>query len=270
MFTDRDYARALERPFTFENEHIKIGPRYTPERYPHLSISSSPCSPFFSPLRQRCFEPLRRFFNNVASGVSDSFSGSVFTIETLSFDLADLRHQFCDENRCEGDIQSSGIRNIWIMDITNLVEILKRNSTIKRVSLTIGDDEISHILLDPLYRFIRHAQPTQIERIFVNGQQVFYQTSYDNITKQYVIPYQPRIARACRPPPTEVQQIPRMRRPSPSPQRYRSQQDPQDEQLSNLIHSTVWNTSGDDASSSDGYDSTQDDLFDPLDDFNEL
>lgn len=268
MFTDRDYARALERPFTFENEYIKIGPRYTPERYPHLNVSSSP-------LRQRCFEPLRRFFGNIENGVCDSFSRSGFTIETLSLDLEDLRHQFCDENRCEGDVlQSSGIRDIWIMDITNLVEILKKNTTIKRVSLTIGDEEISHILLDPLYRFIRHTPQTQIERIFVNGQQIFYQTSYDNITKQYVIPYQPRIARTTRPSSlTEVQQIPRVRKVSPSPQRphHPHCHSPRDDQLSNLIHSTVWNSSSCEPSceSSDGYDSTQDDLFDSLDDFDD-
>lgn len=261
--------RALERPFTFENEFIKIGPRYTPERYPHqshLSVSSSPHSPFFSPSLQRCFEPLRRFFDNITNGIPDSFSKSVFTIEALSLDLEDLRHQFCDENRCEDDtLQSSGIRDIWIMDITNLVELLKKNTTIKRVSLTIGNEEISHILLDPLYRFVRHAPSTQIERIFVNGQQIFYQTSYDNITKQYVIPYQPRIVRTTRPSFTEVQQIPRVRRVSPSPQRYRCHS-PRDDQLSNLIHSAVWNS----CDSSDGYDSTQDDLFDPLVDFDEL
>lgn len=218
--------------FRFKNEYIDIGPRSTPERYPHNTppMSTSPLMmrhPSFTSTSSESISGCSRrqiseFFNAILNGKEARTMLSCYTGDTLIFDFFDLRHQHCDGIVCTINPLS---HDIWLVDIAHLISVIERSDTLKRVTLTMDNEEVYNITLEPLYRYIRHVPVTPIERIYVNGQLVFCQTEYNQVKRHIVVPYQPRLIRA---PSTFVL----------SPLK-------EEDDISNRINSSVWNSTDD-------------------------
>jgi len=217
-----------------------------------------------------------------------------YTGETLTLDLADLRHQHTEITKCDDRYdppRSYAERtdpckllacNAWNVDLTLLLETVKRNTILKRIFLTMIDEDHHYIVLEPLYDFIKLKPKTQIETIYVNAQQVFYQPLQVTPPQQYTILYQP--------PPVHVPKIKigampillsnRNRSPAliyntisyDTPVTVRTPEEiAENEQISSLIDSNVWNDNSSFeavTSESDGYDTSTSETFtSPYDDY---
>lgn len=275
-----------ERPFEYKNNNINIKPQYVPT--PVSSIKTGYCvtQADLDIEFARMNEPIRLLM--IAIGRSDRGCEHHpgYTGDTLTLHLEELRHRHTDITKLDDryDPPKAYVErmdpckllacNAWNVDLTLLVESIKRNTTLKRIFLTMIDEDHHYVVLEPLYDFFKLKPKTQIESIYVNAQQVFYQPLQVTPPQQYTILYQP--------PPVIVPKVGRIpillthRNRSPAliydtisydtPVTVRTPEEiAENNEISSLIDSNVWNDNisfeAVSSSESDGYDTSASESF---------
>lgn len=273
--------------FGFQTERISIQPSYQPTSQPKPTPSFPECpikTGYCKTLQEMGEEYKMMSFSmiHLIKAIADSKSSCDlfpgYTGEQLILHLSELRHVHNDVPIFDG--KQTFFKRLdpcrifacgeWNVDLTVLVEALRRNKTLKKVFLTLIDEDHHYIVLDPLYSFLEKKPATQIEVIYINAQQIFYQPVQCDPPRQYVKAYMPvfqsRHHHSNAKPILIQKRVSRRSRSFIDSSSYDTpvttrtpEQIEEEKTISGLIENRVWNYVED--SESDGYDTTGSDVY---------